>query len=81
MIRKFFAAFGEDGLINIAAAMKGLGHEMLTMFDQLSTKTQQDIVKAFPTIASVATSKHNKSLLLGRNLMEGDDVHKHQGFF
>lgn len=52
------AAFSQDGILNIIDAMKGLGKEVLDMYDRLPKPTQDDVLKAFPTIGSFATSNH-----------------------
>ncbi|VDN35351.1 unnamed protein product [Gongylonema pulchrum] len=56
VLRKFLAAFSQDGIMNILDAMKGLGKQVLDMYDGLEKPTQQDVLKAFPTIGSFATS-------------------------
>lgn len=69
-LRKFLAAFGQDGLLNILDAIKGLGKQLVDMYDGLSAEAQRDILKAFPTIGSFATNDIVRLLL--RKIAEFD---------
>lgn len=58
MLRKFIIILGEGGgLIDVLMGMKNYGRDVLQMYDSLSDKTKQDLLKEFPTIGSIATSK------------------------
>uniref|UniRef100_A0A0M3IFG2 Fatty-acid and retinol-binding protein 1 n=1 Tax=Ascaris lumbricoides TaxID=6252 RepID=A0A0M3IFG2_ASCLU len=57
MLRKFIIILGEGGgLIDVLMGMKNYGRDVLQMYDSLSDKTKQDLLKEFPTIGSIATS-------------------------
>lgn len=57
MLRKFIGIFADGGLVNILMNMKNFGSEVLQMYDTLADPIKQDIMKGFPTIGSIATSK------------------------
>ncbi|KAM3723569.1 Fatty-acid and retinol-binding protein [Dirofilaria immitis] len=56
LLRRFLAAFSQDGLLNILEALKGFGKEAMDIFDGLSKPIQNDILKAFPVFGSYITS-------------------------
>ncbi|VDM28385.1 unnamed protein product [Toxocara canis] len=57
MIRKLIIIIGEGGgLMDILMSMKNFGRDTLRMYDSLSEKTRQDLLKGFPTIGAIATS-------------------------
>lgn len=56
LLRRFMAAFSQDGLMNILQALKGFGKEVIDKFDALSESIQDDVLKAFPVISSFVTS-------------------------
>ncbi|EFO27031.2 hypothetical protein LOAG_01451 [Loa loa] len=70
LLRRFLAAFSQDGLMNILEALKGFGKEVVDMFDGLSKPIQNDILKAFPIIGSYVTSDITRLML--RKLAELD---------
>ncbi|MCP9259437.1 hypothetical protein DINM_002382 [Dirofilaria immitis] len=54
LLRRFLAAFSQDGLLNILEALKGFGKEAMDIFDGLSKPIQNDILKAFPVFGDIA---------------------------
>uniref|UniRef100_A0A0R3RI97 Fatty-acid and retinol-binding protein 1 n=1 Tax=Elaeophora elaphi TaxID=1147741 RepID=A0A0R3RI97_9BILA len=70
LLRRFLAAFSQNGLMNILEALKGFGKEVIDMFDGLSKPIQDDILKAFPIIGSYVTSDITRLIL--RKLAELD---------
>ncbi|VDM98516.1 unnamed protein product [Thelazia callipaeda] len=55
-IQRLLKAFSEDGLISISNSLKTFGKETIKNFDKLSKNAQNEFIKAFPNIASYATS-------------------------
>ncbi|OZC09606.1 hypothetical protein X798_03299 [Onchocerca flexuosa] len=70
LLRRFLAAFSQDGLINILESLKGFGKEVIDMFDGLSKPIQNDILNAFPLVGSYITSDIARLML--RKLAELD---------
>nr|CRZ25672.1 Bm10850 [Brugia malayi] len=72
LLRRFLAAFSQDGIMNILEALKGYGKEVIDMFDGLSKPIQDDILKAFPTIGLYLTNDITRLML--RKLAELDMI-------
>ncbi|VDM19435.1 unnamed protein product [Wuchereria bancrofti] len=63
LLRRFLAAFSQDGIMNILEALKGYGKEVIDMFNGLSKPIQDDILKAFPTIGLYVTNDITRLML------------------